>query len=608
MIKKSKENHIIIGRFTSSVPDLYELTHNKKHEVRRIPSIKLKKHSTTNYVAIAVKGNEIFYSGRLHNTRDFFISINDNVKIILVLTYKEKYKILETIIDFNVKVHVLEELFPIFSSPSYYLPSNDKIELINQRIAWLHKKCIFEISLGAYSNKKYFYLISRKTRFKNTLDQYFAFTQPNGYQECFKALECRADRVILSVDYNSMYPSCMLDYFPDPKNLKYREIGALYYDKMPLDEGVYRVVLENCISDFFRNFHPFNYKLSMKNYFINIRKHDKVEILLHKCEIEAYAKFFEHVYLINGIVSNSTYHPLKSKIQSLYNIKKSLKKQGNKIDYNFISFQLQTLHSSTNVKKYTTKKFNDRDSLFRYLNNNFMLNITDKTTVIEIKKLFNGKYFSIYGDQNNIFLKHINFSSDFNIHCFSSTIAAKARVKIFNTLFNSTKFHGTEICYVNVDSVHLSVLSHRREEFLTYMSPYISHNDEIGKMKVQCIASMGVWLDIGRYWLKQHCKVVMYKNKIFNHIGSHDPYIDNRVIKKVVSSSSFIYVQKTAKTIGNTLPFSKRLEFRCVDHAPLSRYDFEEVHNVHVAGKTYEEEKLLSKQFYIDLFNKTATN
>jgi hypothetical protein len=82
----------------------------------------------------------------------------------------------------------------------------------------------------------------------------------------------------------------------------------------------------------------------------------------------------------------------------------------------------------------------------------------------------------------------------------------------------------TDICYVNIDSVHFTVPSTRLDEVLTHLRADAS--DEMGAFKIEAVTQHGLWLEPGRYWLYSN-GVEKFKNRSLGD-GDH-PFRDRAV-------------------------------------------------------------------------------
>lgn len=174
------------------------------------------------------------------------------------------------------------------------------------------------------------------------------------------------------------------------------------------------------------------------------------------------------------------------------------------------------------------------------------------------------------------------------------------------TLREFQSYPSVELCYANIDSIHISIKKSELDGFLENHSDLIS--EKLGHLKVQAIADTGYWFDVGRYWLFKEGTVLQYKNRIFNHLASKNPFTRHRKINYIYRSGGFSFIKTPHLTIENSLAFNKKLEAKQdIDYVNYCRYDFLEVSDLNVAGDSSDEETFRSKKTKVDLFNRIAT-
>ncbi len=207
----------------------------------------------------------------------------------IVLTVKERNLILEALVDFDIfRIAVLELVYPIFSNIKYHSDIESSYKYLTSLLQEVDSLGIKGKSLAHDLSTQYLFWIERKLRVKNTLDYFFAFAYSGGYSEVFKLKEKRGNRVVMAFDYNSMFVDCMMGKFLEPKSIKFKKFKHTSLDISQLHNGLYRVILENPIDSFFRNYHPFKYTLYGKSLAFNLSDEQSVEIMLFKNEISYY--------------------------------------------------------------------------------------------------------------------------------------------------------------------------------------------------------------------------------------------------------------------------------------------------------------------------------
>lgn len=460
-------------------------------------------------------------------------------------------------------------------------------------------------SISDYLSKKYLYKIERKLRFKHTMDSCFFFAYRGGYQEVFKLKEEREDRLVVSMDFNSMYPHSMLGEFVNPKEIKYKyfmdnenqNISSLHY-------GLYHIILKEPKDSFFKTFHPFKYTKFFQSFDFKLEDNHEIELLLFKNEIEYYSKFFSYIKIIEGFFSKETIlHPLKDEVIKLYNERIYYKNKANYLMANLTKFKLITLHSASNPKIYTKKWFSSKESLKKYIKKYYMINTPENDNeTIYIK---NQENFKVFKYQDKYLANFINYNTFESVYCLSSQIIANSRLKMIKTIEEFLEFDSVEICYCNIDSIHISIQKNKYQDFMNKYKYLFS--EKLGDLKIENIADKGYWFDIGRYWLIKNNKDIKFKNVIFNRKGNNNIFLKNTKLKYIVKNNFFNYVKTIYKNIYSSFSYNKKIDYSEIDNINFKRYNFEEIENLFVANQTKTKESFKSKELKVDLFNKIAT-
>jgi hypothetical protein len=599
---------IICGRF-DSVVDISGARARKYKDVFRIGSKKPSSIHRKVYTPIATDGSVVLYNCEIYPVREFLAGIGRQHKTsLIVLTIKEHRLMLDKAVDFGVKIEVFEAIYPIFRNIKFASTPQGNYSELKRLLNKIKSLGLNGLSPGHLFSTNQLYKIERALRFKNGLDYYFAFAQGGGYQEVFKLKEEREDRVVVAFDFNSMYASCLNGEFSEPKSIIYRDFRGGDTSAGNLESGLYRVVLKGPKKGFFRSSHPFKYKLLNNSFYFELDDNHEIEVLLFKNEILCYQKYFESVEVLEGLCTSKTVsHPLARRAQKIYDARKKYAENNNSVMHDVSKFELLTMHGSTNKIRYKAMHFKDAKEAASYLEKKYMVGFSDGMPPSKkIELIQDGKYF-IFGELNEgIAAKLIDFDAKDLVISLSAQIIANSRVKMIETIERFLSHNSVELCYSNVDSLHISILKSELNKFLSYNADYIS--DDIGGLKIQAIADKGYWFDIGRYWLKKNGAVTLFKNKIFNHKANTKEFSRFRLVKFVYSGNLFHYVKTRLLRIENSFSFSKKLEPKGgIDTLNYFRYSFGEIQDLNVAGDSYNKETLRSKRIKIDLFDKIAT-
>lgn len=599
---------ITCGKFDNNIYIDPEFISKGKERVR-IGSINSNKLKTIKYIPISSDGINIKYKDNIYLSRDFFLKMDKKfLKNLIVLTYKERQLLLDILVDFDIDVKVFETLYPFFSYVKY-ISNIEKsyIELVNL-LAKVNELNIKGKSLAHNLSTEYLFKIERKLRYKNRYDYFFAFAYKGGYQEIFKLKEEREDRVIISFDFNSMYIDAMMGKFMEPKSIKYKKIINQPKIIDEIENGLYKVILKNPKKSFFCFFHPFKYVKMFQSFNFNLEENQEIELFLFKNEIIYYKNFFEKVELLEGFYNTKTInHPLKEEALKTYEERITYKKKGNQILNDFSKYKLITMHSSTNPKNFRNLFFTNKEQMINYLNDEFMLNFNDDISTDEKLYLMSkSNYFSFEKVKNGYKVKLIDYKNNKSIYSISAQIIANGRLKMIQTIEKFLQYESVEICYCNIDSLHISIKKDKVDDFLSKYSYMISN--KIGDLKIETIAKKGYWFDIGRYWLIEGKNINLFRNTLFNHFGNKEIFLKSRIFKRLHKLDNFTYVKTIYLNIYKSFTYSKKLDNEnTVDYANMIRYNFGEIKNLDVAYNSFNKEVLDSNNSKVKLFNKIAT-
>lgn len=530
------------------------------------------------------------------------------LKNLIVLTHKERQLLLDILVDFDIDVKVFELLYPFFNHIKYI--SNIE-KTYYELVTLLNKVNELDIkgkSLAHNLSTKYLYKIERKLRYKNKYDYFFAFAYKGGYQEVFKLKEERKDRVVISFDFNSMYIDGMMDRFMEPKSIKYRKFTSHPKTLNTLENGLYRVILKNPKNTFFASYHPFKYMKIFQSFSFQLESDQEIELLLFKNELMYYKKFFDEVEVLEGFCNAKTIsHPLKNDAIKTYKERLHYKNEDNQILCDLAKYKLITMHSSTNPKNFKNLYFHSKEKMLNYLSNEFMLALPSDISIDEKLYLISkSNYFTFIKVKNGYKVKCIDYKNNKSIYSISSQIIANGRLKMIQTIEKFLQFDSVEICYCNIDSLHISIQKDKVDDFLSKHANMISN--KIGDLKIETIASNGYWFDIGRYWLVEDKSVKLFRNILFNYLGNQKQFLKSRIFKRIHKLDNFSYVKNIYLNIYKSFSYSKKLEKKdSIDYKNMIRYNFEEIQDFDVAHNSVNKEVMDSSNKKTKLFNRIAT-
>lgn len=604
----SKKEKIICGKFDNTINFNPTLVSHGKERVR-IGSVNPNTLKTIQYTPISTNGTSIKYQDNVLLARDFFSKMNKkDLRNLMVLTYKERQLLLDVLVDFDIDVKVFELIYPFYRHIKYI--SNIEKNYY-ELISLLNKVDELDIkgkSLAHNLSTKYLYKIERKLRHKNRYDYFFAFAYRGGYQEVFKLKEEREDRVVISFDFNSMYIDGMMDRFMEPKSIKYKKFTSQPETLKTLENGLYKVILKNPKNSFFTSFHPFKYTKMFQSFSFQLDNNQQIELLLFKNELMYYKKFFDEVEFIEGFYNTKTIsHPLKNDAINTYKDRLHYKNEDNQILGDLSKYKLITIHSSTNPKNFKSLFFTTKEKMLDYLSSEFMLSFPSDISIDEKLYLISkNNYFTFDKVKNGYKVKCIDYKNNKSVYSISSQIIANGRLKMIQTIEKFLQFDSVEICYCNIDSLHISIQKDKVDSFLSKHSDMISN--KIGDLKIETIASKGYWFDIGRYWLVEDKSIKLFRNALFNYLGNQEKFLKSRIFKRIHKFNDFSYVKTIYLNIYKAFSYSKKLEKKdFIDYADMIRYNFEEIKNFDVACNSINKEVLVSSSNKTKLFDRIAT-
>lgn len=562
--------------------------------------------------SISAGESGIWFEGRLWASGEFFpMASTRGVRRLLVLTSKEYLQIVEHAAAHSMRVDVFEINFPIFSDIKYSFCPRTNHDVLTKHLRTLDHLGIRSDGLSKDLAHRHWRAAAKNLQFKNGYDRHFFFGYKDGYQEVFKLKEERPDRIIVALDFNSMYVDSMKGRFCEPSSIEYKKFSGVVDNPVDLNSGLYRVRLLGAKESFLLDHHPFRYKRLGRSWHFQLHPGNNIETLLHKEELIYFSPFFERIELLEGLVSVETIeHPLLNKGLNLYKERMYHRRRGDRVRENLCKISMQHMHSASNQNKFSKKYFCDMVQVRDFLSTSFMMNL-DAIGLDEIAEfLSHHKYFSLNSTLHGYQLSYLDVGTSSTVFSLSAQVVANARLKVVQTLERFLRHRSVELCYANIDSIHLSIHRDEVDAFLEQNRDLIS--DQLGALKVEAIADQGYWFDVGRYWLKKDGEVVLFKNKGFNHKAASDPFVSRRKVSRFVETPTFAHLHTYVTKIENSFTYHQRLEHRSSQESRFARFQYEEINEPHTANLTEAREQLCSMKAKVELFarisNKVQSN
>jgi hypothetical protein len=551
---------------------------------------------------VSVGENGVWFDERLWAPETFLaMAAAKGVQRLLVLTSREHLQIVELAAAHRLRVDVFETSFPIFSEIRYSSCLRSNHDVLTKHLRKLDQLGIRSSSLSKALAPRYLCAAVKKLRFKNGYDHHFFFAYKDAYQEVFKLKDERSDRVIIALDFNSMYVESMKGRFCNPASIEYKNFRSEAADPRNLANGIYRVRLLAAKQSFLLDHHPFRYKRLGRSYYFRMNCGDTIETLLHKNEIDYLAPYFERMEIIEGLFSADTIeHPLLNKGIDLYAQRMYHRRRGDRIKENLCKVSMQHLHSATNQKRFARTYFDSMEQVRDFLSTRFAMNL-GMTGFDEIADfLTRHKYFGLTRTPKGYQLSYLDIGASSIVFSLSAQVVANARLRMLQTLERFLSYSSVELCYANVDSIHLSIHRDEVDGFFEQNQDMIS--DKLGALKVEAIADQGYWFDVGRYWLKKDGEVVLFKNKGFNQNAGQNPFVCRRKVSNFIETPAFAHLRTYVMKMESSFTYNKRLEHRTSLESLFVRFRYEEIRELHTANLTEAHEQLSSMKAKVEMF------
>ena len=182
--------------------------------------------------------------------------------------------------------------------------------------------------------------------------------------------------------------------------------------------------------------------------------------------------------------------------------------------------------------------------------------------------------------------------NDTNIYSLYSLVIANSRVKMMKTIELFQKFSELEVCYTNVDSIHVSIPKDKFKQFKQYLEDNKLIGEELGRLKIENISQHGVWFFPGRYWLYDNDHIVQFKNVNLNSKDKNNLLSSQKRITFGVNAGEFVIPLFYKQSINDTCYLRKVLEennFRRKQISEIVNFEFDK-NNKSLLKKRFREE------------------
>lgn len=579
----------------------------KSSGVRRIVAPNPNQLQSFQFTPIATDGRHVLLENGVEELDAFLDSHKASSKPpLLVLTNREYLAALEAASLRGCRLNAFESLFPLFPQLRHAHSLQANLATLRKLLKKVRQLGIVAPSFSRDQSTRHLHRVARTLNFKSGLDRFFFLSLREGHQEVYKHVEERPDRAVVALDFNSMFADCLRGRFCEPRAIRYR-----VFDRPPavldtLDEGIYRVVLRGARPGFIQEHHPFLFRRLGRSFHFRLDAGGSVEALLHKSELLHFARFFDTVDVREGFCSQRTIaHPLAKAAERMYLQRRHARARGDGALEQFCKTSLQLMHSATSQRNDKLTTFASPGELRAFLASNYSLSLDAQVPPVDLQRfLRRSAYFGVHDHGDGLELRHLDIDAAGAVYCLSSGVLANARVKLLVAIERFLAYDSVEICYANIDSVHLSITKDRLEGFLRHFADLIG--DSLGQMKVETIADRGYWFDVGRYWLLKEGHVVQFRNKGFNHGRSQDAFVARRRAYAQHESDAFSYLRPFVMRLENSFSYTKKLGPPGSGTTDFIRFSIDEIKTSAAMSATEAAEMLRSRWRKVELLAKLS--
>lgn len=555
------------------------------------------------YTLVGVDRNCAIVDGMAVTVDKLSSKINSE-QIILCLTCVELV-LLRSILGVTAKVFCFERLFPIFDVKN--TTSRLNFSVLTKLYAVVLRRKIPSVGMSKYLSTKAMKSVSRKVKYKNTLDKLFCLYDEAPYQEVFKLKEERVNRKIICLDFNSMFASCFMERYIDPQEIRFlteQEIcSSREFCDMP--DGLYHVELDTIQSEFFSRYHPFSIKHISGQYKFTAEQNSTIRTLLFKSELEYFSRFFKRTRILSAIVSDQAIcHPMAGKAIKVYKQRKAAKENDEVIREKVLKHELLMMHSATNTTVEKTKHFDSINAVSCFIHENFNIKLPEmykKNYILcacYIERVGLGELEKI--SENAYKFKFLDIASARRINSLYRQVISYSKLKMIKVIERFLQIDTCEICYANVDSIHVSIDENKEKPFFDAIIDLVGKN--IGQLKIEAMGSRGYWFDVGRYWIFKNDVVVLHKNAYFNNGGIFD---QSRLSMKIQKGPFGNFIKNEYAGIYDAFSYRKKImsvDIKEEGVVEYGRYLIDEVITEVVAISSRSKEKLKSHRMKIKTF------
>ena len=374
--------------------------------------------------------------------------------------------------------------------------------------------------------------VCNSVRLKTDMDARFYTAWHLPVQDCYILEEKRPGRSVMALDFNAMYPSCMQQKFPKPSKLRH----VVYNREAAADEflpmGLYRCRLESPTSEFISNYNPFRAFFAGRH--LRPALTESLSVDLHEFEIAFYRRHFNRIFVVDAIVSDQCIsHPLAGEARRLFSRRAHYIANKNSALADREKFLSMLLASCTHRPGRLDQRFEKHVSAENFLQNAFGISTdADDPAGLSAAWLQGRGAFTVTETEQGVRCETPDATSRRACFMFNQRIVARGRTTLLEMMEKLLAIApDVELCYANVDSIHFSFPADCQTSVMDELRSGIS--DKMGGYRIEAVASGGLWLEPGRYWLYSN-EIQRFRNRSVRHNGhafkDHSIHVVSRLI------------------------------------------------------------------------------
>jgi hypothetical protein len=492
--------HIICSRFDnqSLVPE--KIVHAGRMRISSINPKKVKR-IFDRIVPLSKGDDDLFWDGVQWQSVDALLSaLKPGERVLfMVVSHKECFPFSDFLSEkyrtwavLDLSTWLSEEIKPDEDPAIRLMQLSDILHQVNER--WGANPCFHRSVFHAFTTDSGF-RVERSLRIKSGLDNFFFFTQMHGYSEVFRFLEDRDDRSVIVMDLRSMYAWCLTQPgYSKPSELEYLDGPHTLEEVKQISNGVWKVTLTpRQLNDdeaiWISRHHYLRYARQNTPEVFVFRNDDTIEAWLHASEIPFLTRWFE-IEIGDGICSPyAINHPLKARAEKVFEVRSQEK---NELYRNISKKHLLSMHGCMNSYK-TEKIWLGRDEWPTFWDHHFQSDpFPDESRYC----------YPLVKKNESLLVKAYQIERHDTVYSLLSQTLAIARSHMLQWM---SAIHAVspdaEICYSNVDSVHVSIPSRQKEFFIEKMTSDGWIGERLGQAKIEAIGDSGVWMNVGKYMI-----------------------------------------------------------------------------------------------------------